>query len=1118
MTQFFSFFVLLNLIILNPGSAATQTQHTTDSIEINSLKQEIKQKLERLESDASEKTPAQETIKELYQATLFRIEDYQNSKLKIGTFRELKANINQELRKIERSISAITQSTPDLKSQDIDQLNKRIKELETTLLEKQTTVNNIVQQKQLKLNRPLQIQLEKQDLTEQLVSAKKNLEQLNPGSQPDFEQFYAKQQLLRSIVFSLQEKLSELNQELSIHPDSIALLQKRLELSSTEIESFKSEIKFLRKRVAEIREQHSIKFTQLMSDSLTKSDQFHPLLNEIVQINLNLNGEYADLLDTINQIDKYTQQLDAEQQSIKTRTEKASKLLALSEISPSLAAALRQQRFNLNKFLKNLEFKIGQLISREKASLRQFELQDSLEETHDLDRFIHEELQHHGVETSSSESITMSGQLRLLMTEQHKLLMDLESAYSEYINKFDALDLKRQLLESHIAAFTELLDTHLLWVRTASPINAGFIDNLMLSFEWFLSPDNWKTLSDQLIEGIYKHHLITTVLGVFMIIYILFRSSIIQKSHDINRLASNFRTDHIGLTAVSLLILVMRVLPLVIVTFYFSWILKKTADENSFVMDISAGLQGICLPLFFLQVFYLFFSSDGIAAKHLRWPKQSITVLRRQLKWVRFVALPCLFLVVITQSSNTLRYSDSLGRAALIMMTWVMSIVLYQSAHPVKGALKRFFDNHSNSLLYKLRYLLFVLIVVFPLIIGVFSAAGYLASAFELQMRTLNTFRLFVVAVIIYSIALRGLRLFNVNIAIKKYQEKKSTEKTTKGQVKEQENKLPLDLDSVDIAAINQQTRRLVSFLVVIAFTIGLWLVWRDLVPALAITDEFVLWTNSSVIDEKKITVTITLANLLTALFYLIVGLFASRNLPGLLEVLFLNRFVLQPGTRYATIQLLNYLVVGIVIFCVFKELGAEWSQIQWLIAALGVGLGFGLQEIFANMISGLILLFERPIRIGDTVTVGDISGTVSKIQIRATTITDWDKKELLVPNKNFITDQLVNWTLTDTTTRLIIKVGVAYGSNTQLVHQTLLDIAKSHPQVVKDPAPTVLFTEFADSSLNFEVRVYVQEIFIRLDVKHDLNSAIDQKFRELNITIPFPQRDVHLFQTTKES
>jgi potassium efflux system protein len=191
--------------------------------------------------------------------------------------------------------------------------------------------------------------------------------------------------------------------------------------------------------------------------------------------------------------------------------------------------------------------------------------------------------------------------------------------------------------------------------------------------------------------------------------------------------------------------------------------------------------------------------------------------------------------------------------------------------------------------------------------------------------------------------------------------------------------------------------------------------------------------------------------------------------------------------------------------------IGIGWSSVQWLVAAMTVGLGFGLQEIFANFVSGIILLFERPARVGDTVTIGTITGTITRIRIRATTVLDWDNKELIVPNKEFVTGNLVNWTLTNPTLRLIINVGVAYGSNTRLVTELLYQVAQGNSDVLEEPAPIVVFSEFGDSSLNFELRIFVSDLSTYRRLRHDLHMAIDDAFREHGIEIAFPQCDLHV-------
>jgi potassium efflux system protein len=177
------------------------------------------------------------------------------------------------------------------------------------------------------------------------------------------------------------------------------------------------------------------------------------------------------------------------------------------------------------------------------------------------------------------------------------------------------------------------------------------------------------------------------------------------------------------------------------------------------------------------------------------------------------------------------------------------------------------------------------------------------------------------------------------------------------------------------------------------------------------------------------------------------------------------------------------------------------------------VGLGFGLQEVVANFVSGLILLFERPIRVGDIVTVGGVDGVVTKIRIRATTITNWDKKEFIVPNKEFVTGTILNWTLSSPVTRLVFPVGIAYGSDIKRARDILLEIATSQPEVLKDPAPAAIFEQFADSSLSFSLRCFVNSPEQRLEMTHRINSLIHERFAAAGIEIPYPQRVVRLQQ-----
>ena len=234
-----------------------------------------------------------------------------------------------------------------------------------------------------------------------------------------------------------------------------------------------------------------------------------------------------------------------------------------------------------------------------------------------------------------------------------------------------------------------------------------------------------------------------------------------------------------------------------------------------------------------------------------------------------------------------------------------------------------------------------------------------------------------------------------------------------------------------------------------------------------------------------------------------------------------LQRMVMERGARDAILTLFGYFgfVVAIILALVLAKV--DLTGLAIISGALALGLGFGLQEIANNFVSGLILLFERPIRVGDFVTVGDVQGYVRSIRIRATEIETLDNQNVLVPNSELVSGRVTNWVLRDAHGRLCVKVGVAYGSDTELVREILERVGRENPDVITDgraPAPRALFLGFGDSSLDFELRVRVKRIDSRFFVMSDLNFAIDQAFREAGVTIPFPQRDLHVISHPEEA
>lgn len=252
-------------------------------------------------------------------------------------------------------------------------------------------------------------------------------------------------------------------------------------------------------------------------------------------------------------------------------------------------------------------------------------------------------------------------------------------------------------------------------------------------------------------------------------------------------------------------------------------------------------------------------------------------------------------------------------------------------------------------------------------------------------------------------------------------------------------------------------------------------------------------------------TVGVTLA--LTIALFIATGIIKRRLIGGLLA-----RTQLAPSAQHAISTLSGYVIITIGLLVIIQAAGINLTTLNVLAGAVGVGVGFGLQNIASNFISGLIILAERPIKVGDRVEVSDVNGEVVSIRARSTTVITNDNIAVIVPNSSFISENVVNWSYGDDTVRFRVPVGVAYGSDVRLVERLLLDVAHTNPNVLEAPEPAVQFREFGDSSLNFDLLVWTSTYTHRKNMLlSQLNFAIDDAFRAHGVEIPFPQRDVHI-------
>lgn len=305
------------------------------------------------------------------------------------------------------------------------------------------------------------------------------------------------------------------------------------------------------------------------------------------------------------------------------------------------------------------------------------------------------------------------------------------------------------------------------------------------------------------------------------------------------------------------------------------------------------------------------------------------------------------------------------------------------------------------------------------------------------------------------------------------------------------EGSVETEVSEVDLDAISTQSLRLVRSLLMLIALLSVIVLWSEIHSAFGFLENISLWDVTSTVQGVESLEPITLGAVLIAILVLIITTQLVRNLPALLELAILQHLDLTPGTGYAITTITKYLLMLVGGLVGFSMIGIEWSKLQWLVAALGVGLGFGLQEIFANFISGLIILFEKPIRIGDTVTIRDLTGSVTRINTRATTISDWDRKEIIVPNKAFITEQFINWSLSDSVTRVVLTVPAPVDADTEEVTKILIAAAHRCSLVIDTPAPEAFLVDLQQGIQIFELRIFAAEMGHRMPLRHEMHQLI---------------------------
>lgn len=890
------------------------------------------------------------------------------------------------------------------------------------------------------------------------------------------------------------------NQVLLKNSDQLTVLyQSRYELLNARVQALQKQIA----AIQDVINQKNLAKTQNQVEQAQQQSQ-NVEQNPLIQKELNLNAQLSQyLLEQTEKTNTLTQDelrmrnvLDNLTQTQRTIDEQISALqgtLVLSRI-------IQQQK---QKLPTNLNI---QGLSKQIADLRVqiFDITQKRNELYDIDAYISK------IEQDENKSFTPAEKTQLtnLLTERRKVGSDLIKSLNNQLNLAISLELTQQQITQISDQIQSKLDQQSFWVKSNNPINLDWFKKLPMSlkaqFDGIGKKIGFPTNFDNL------PYLLTYVFILFVIggLIFKFKESIKQRIAVINGEINRLRSDSQWHTPLALfytaLLSLSGTLWFLAACQLLGFFFVKNPQE---FWEWSLSMAGYW---WFFSFILAILRPNGILVRHFGFSKESAAALQDVTKRIIVSVVLLLNTSIFSNVMDTGLANDVLGEInTIVALLFCIVIIAPRFVRTEKSLNSSVTDQRDRTLLKIMR----VLLQLVPVILIALVALGYYYTALNLITHIINTYIAWVVWSLVRHTIYRGMTVASRRLAYRRLQEKRQQKQQDSSDTSASDDVVVITEQEEGLALneVRSQLLRFADLFIWTALFAIFYYVWSDLVTVVSYLRDITLWQQTSTTEAGVVTETISLFNLIVALIIVVITYILVRNIQGILEVLIFSRVKLSQGTPYTITTLLTYALVAVGGAWAFSTLGMSWSKLQWLFAALSVGLGFGMQEIFANFVSGIILLFERPIRVGDTVTINDVTGTVAKIRIRAITMIDPDRKEVIVPNKSFVTGQVTNWALSNTVTRLVVSVGVAYGSDLELVKRLLLQAANELPTVLRDPEPRALFLNFGASTLDHELRVYVGQVSDRNDTLDALNRRVNELFAENNIDIAFNQLDIFI-------
>ncbi|CAK6488880.1 Miniconductance mechanosensitive channel MscM [Pantoea sp. Nvir] len=832
------------------------------------------------------------------------------------------------------------------------------------------------------------------------------------------------------------------------------------------------------------------------------SGDLPPVISDQFRVNRDLSGalnQQAQRMDLVaSQQRLATNQIIQVRQALGTLREQSQWLGA----SNLLGEALRAQVARLPDMPKS------QQIDNEMAQLRVQRLryedllqqQETLRKAHQAD----------GQPFSAEQRRILDAQLKT----QRELLNSLISGCDTLILEITKLKVANTQLQDALTDVKDATHRYLFWTADISPIGLNYPVEVARDLSRLLSLDTLGQLGKALAMMVTSRETVLPLIGAVLLVGFSLRTRrhfnafLARSASKVGKVTQ----DRFRLTVRTVFWSILVALPLPVL-----WAALGYGLQHAWPYPIAVAFgDGITATLPLLWAFMIsaaFARPNGLFVVHFRWPQTRVARATRYYSLTIGLIVPLIMLLIAFANMEDRQFSASLGRLCFILICGALSIVtvsLKRAGIPLYLDKEGNGDNLVNRVLWNL-------MIAIPLAAALASMIGYLATAQALLARLETSVAIWFLLLVIYHIIRRWMLIQRRRIAFDRARQRRADMLANRARHEEekesaaQNGEVDVDEPIIDLDAISAQSLRLVRSILTLIALVSVIVLWSEIHSAFGFLENIRLWDVSTTVQGVESIQPITLGSVLIAILVLIITTQLVRNMPALLELALLQHLNLTPGTGYAITTLTKYVLMLVGGLIGFSMIGIEWSKLQWLVAALGVGLGFGLQEIFANFISGLIILFEKPIRIGDTVTIRDLTGSITRINTRATTIIDWDRKEIIVPNKAFITEQFVNWSLSDSVTRVVLTIPAPAHVDSEEVTTVLRQACERCSYVLDVPAPDVFLVDLQQGIQLFELRIHAAEMGHRMPLRHELHQLILKGFAEHGIEMPFPPFQVRM-------